>query len=100
MNNLKLQSEATARALRSVALPDVCRVEDLATHLGMSPSAVRRALRRGEIPGRHVGRRWLISRPALLEWLSSPREPSAPKPFSRTLSPELARALHGRRTRS
>ena len=64
--------EAAAKALRSVSLPDICRVEDLAHHLGVSQSAVRAALRAGRLPGRRVGRRWLIPRPALLESLRHP----------------------------
>ena len=68
--------EAAAKALRSVSLPDVVTVDDLACHLRLSPSAVRAALREGRIPGRRVGRRWLISRPALLASFARPARPA------------------------
>ena len=68
-------SETIADALRSVALPDFCTASDLAEHLGIAPSTVRRALREGHLPGRRCGRRWLVSRSALVEWLATP-EPS------------------------
>lgn len=80
MAHQHLPSDVATRVLRSVALPDVCRVEDLAEHLQVSTAAIRRALRRGELPGRRVGRRWLISRLALVEWLSSTPPPSADEP--------------------
>jgi excisionase family DNA binding protein len=67
-------SEATAlaatRALRSIALPDIATVEDLSTFFGISPPTVRRHLREGLLPGRRVGRRWFVSRPALLAHLA------------------------------
>ncbi len=66
----QLSPQTAADALRAVALPDVCRVEDLAQHLNISPAAIRRALRRGDIPGRRVGKRWLVARLALVEWLA------------------------------
>ena len=61
---------AAAHALRSIALPDICRVPDLANHTRMSPTAIRRAFRRGVIPGRKIGGRWLTSRQAVLAALS------------------------------
>lgn len=70
MGNPHVPSDtAAAQAFRSVALPDICRVEDLASHLQLAPSTIRRALREGRLPGRRLGRRWLVSRSALLEWL-------------------------------
>lgn len=76
-----LTPEAAARALRAVALPDICRVEDLALPMGLTAGAVRKLLREGRLPGRRVGRRWLVARPALLEWLSvDPRPRSSWRP--------------------
>ena len=74
MQNLTQLSDATASAFRSVALPDVCRVEDLAHHLNISLAAIRSALRRGDLPGRRVGKRWLVSRQALLDRLAIPSQ--------------------------
>jgi hypothetical protein len=53
-------------SLTSMVLPDLMWVEDLAARLRRSPSAVRDMLRRGMLPGRKVGRRWLVERGALL----------------------------------
>ena len=69
MANAVLSPEAAAKALRAVALPDVCKVEDLAHPLDLTPGAVRKLLRQGRLPGLLVGRRWLGPRPALLRWL-------------------------------
>lgn len=64
---------SAVEALRALSLPDICRVEDIAAHLKISQSAVRRLLRTGDIPGRRVGRRWLVSRLALLRWVEAAR---------------------------
>ena len=69
MNKNALSPEAAAAAIRAVTLPDVCRVEHLAEPFGLTPGAVRKLLRQGRLPGRRVGRRWLVSRRALLRWL-------------------------------
>lgn len=53
-------------SLTSMVLPDLMWVEDLADRLRRSPSAVRDMLRRGVLPGRKIGRRWLVERSALL----------------------------------
>jgi len=53
-------------SLMSMVLPDLMWVEDLAARLRRSPSAVRDMLRRGVLPGRKIGRRWLVERGALL----------------------------------
>lgn len=67
-----LPQGVAAQFLRAVALPDICQVEDLASHLRQSPSSIRAMLRKGQLPGRRVGRRWLVSRAALLAWLAGP----------------------------
>jgi hypothetical protein len=65
-----ISGEAAAAAMRAVSLPDVATVEDLVPVFRLSPSAVRAHLRAGTIPGRKIGRRWLVPRPALLRWLA------------------------------
>lgn len=52
------------------AQPDVLNVEQAAAFLGLSASATYAAVRAGEIPARQVGRRWLVSREALVAWLA------------------------------
>ena len=56
--------------LFTAVLPDLCLVEDLAVRLRMSESAVRTHLRSGAIPGRKIGRRWVVDREALLRTLA------------------------------
>lgn len=63
---------ALAGAARSILLPDILTVEDLAPVLHLRPSAVRALIRRGAIPARKLGRRWLVARGELLRALSSP----------------------------
>ena len=87
-------SHHAAVALRAVALPDVCRVEDLAEHLDLSPATLRAALRAGVLPGRRLGRQWLISRQALLAWLAEP-EDYGDQPGRGPRSTTAARADHG-----
>jgi len=58
--------EAERGVRRSLYLPEVGTVEDIAEHLRMSPETVRRKLRDGTLVGRKVGRRWYITRRALL----------------------------------
>jgi excisionase family DNA binding protein len=57
---------------RPVGPPDVLSVEEAADFLGLSLGSTYTYLRNGTIPARRAGKRWLISRRALAEWLSSP----------------------------
>lgn len=70
-------SSPAAIVARTLGLPDVCVVEDLARFLRCSPSAVRALLRRGAIPGRKLGRRWAVNRLAFLESLRPDPPPGA-----------------------
>jgi excisionase family DNA binding protein len=49
----------------------VLTVEETARELRIHPLTVRRAIKRGDLPGVSVGRRVLIPRRALEEWLTS-----------------------------
>ncbi len=60
---------SAGEALRAVALPDICRIEHLASHTGLPEQLILDALASGEIPGRRLGGHWLISRASVLEWL-------------------------------
>ena len=64
MNDHRLA--ATVAAARAISVPEVAVVEDLALYLRCSPATVRRLLRTGVLPGRKIGRRWVIERHALL----------------------------------
>lgn len=57
---------ATIAATRSIMLPEVCFVRDLAVAFHCTEAAVRSMIRKGEIPARRLGRRWVIERRALL----------------------------------
>jgi excisionase family DNA binding protein len=59
------------------AQPDVLNVEQAAAFLGLSVASTAAALKSGSIPARRVGRRWLISRDALVAWLSGQSGPAA-----------------------
>jgi len=53
----------------------VLTVEHVAELLGLNPETVRRLLNKGELPGKRIGRRWYVRRAALLEVLTSRRDP-------------------------
>ena len=65
------KNEAAVNALRSLSLPDIVSAERLAHHLNVSPTTVRAHLRRGDLPGRKIGRRWFVSRRDLLGFLEA-----------------------------
>jgi len=58
---IEAQAGACGSTYRSVAA--------LATDLGLSERSTRTALRRGEIPHIRVGRRFILPRAAIAEWL-------------------------------
>lgn len=43
------------------------RVEQVAAILGLEADSVRRLIRRGELPARHIGRRWYVTGEDLLK---------------------------------
>ena len=54
--------------------PGVVGVEEMASLLGKSVHAVRDAARRGDIPGRKVGRRWTFVRERVIDYLAQADE--------------------------
>jgi excisionase family DNA binding protein len=69
------QASACAGTYRSVA--------ELARDIGLSERSTRSALRRGEIPRIRVGRRFVLPREAIAEWLRTAGrkvEPAATRP--------------------
>lgn len=47
-------------------LPELLRVPDLMTALGLSAGGVRALITRGELPAAKIGRQWIVRRDALL----------------------------------
>ncbi len=52
--------------LRTLLIPDLATVQDLAPFFKISVSGMRAMLRRGALPAKKVGRRWIVSRRFLL----------------------------------
>jgi len=48
---------------------DTCRVEDLAGILGISRGSAYEGVRRGELPGLRIGKRWVVPVARLAELL-------------------------------
>ena len=48
---------------------EVLSAEEAAQFLGLNPDDVRRYARKGMIPARKVGKRWLLYKAHLVEWL-------------------------------
>jgi excisionase family DNA binding protein len=49
----------------------VLRIEEAAALLGIAVSSAYRAARRGELPARRIGRRWVVPGTALARWLAA-----------------------------
>ncbi|MBW1987820.1 MAG: helix-turn-helix domain-containing protein [Deltaproteobacteria bacterium] len=52
-----------------MAPKEVMNTVEAAAFLGISPHDLRRYARRGMIPARKLGKRWLFHKPHLVEWL-------------------------------
>ena len=63
MENRTRSAEANESTYRSVA--------ELAAEIGLSERSTRSALRRGEIPHIRLGRRFILPKSAIAEWLRS-----------------------------
>jgi excisionase family DNA binding protein len=48
----------------------ILTIEEAAEILKLTPEIVRKYLRRGQLPGRKIGREWRLSERALHDWLS------------------------------
>ena len=64
--------------------PRVLGVPAVAEMLDLHPETVQAMFRRGELPGRKVGKRWRITERALLAWLEEPAGPDEQEPGPRT----------------
>jgi excisionase family DNA binding protein len=56
---------------------EVLSAAEAAAFLGLHPDDVRRYARKGMIPCRKVGKRWLFHKAHLVEWLKGNREEEA-----------------------
>lgn len=74
---------------------DIYTVARAAREFDLSESAVRDHCRAGRIPARRIGRRWLISRPALLSYLAE-SEPKEPRRRPGSPSTQALRILAGK----
>lgn len=74
-----IASEGQGRAVaRGLYLPELGTADEISWHLQVSPATVRRMLRDGTLVGSKVGRRWYVSRRALLGLVEGRRLPSSP----------------------
>lgn len=73
--------DQAAAATRAVMLPEILDVSDLSRWLRCSPATSRRLLRDGVVPGKRIGRRWFVTRDALLTKL----RPADQRPRPRVL---------------
>jgi excisionase family DNA binding protein len=85
-DELRVSSSSTTPESQSTACASTyCSVGDLAADIGLSERSTRAALRRGEIPHIRVGRRFILPKAAIAEWLrtagrSTASTPPAPRP--------------------
>jgi len=49
---------------------EVLTAHDIADMLGLGINQVYNAAKRGEIPARRIGRRWIFGRAAVVSWLN------------------------------
>lgn len=56
-------------------LPKILSVKEVAEWLGVNPMTIYRKVRCGEIPARKLGKTWIFSEDALMEWLNSSEKP-------------------------
>jgi excisionase family DNA binding protein len=72
------QPTGPEREFRAARIESTYRsVAELAADLGLSERSTRSAIRRGEIPHIRVGRRFILPRAAIAEWLRTAGQSSA-----------------------
>lgn len=70
LRSLDVERPPVGFARPATGSPDVLTTAQLADLLQVDEKAVRDLARRGELPGRKIGRDWRFSRGAVLAWLS------------------------------
>ena len=68
---MKKPKLSAAESLRRLSLPDVVDAETLSTHLGLTPTTVRRYFQAGLLPGKRVANRWYATRRELLAFFEA-----------------------------
>ena len=63
-------AHAAAASATDEAACDTLLVADVSQRLRLGINQTYRALERGEIPGRRIGRRWIVPRIAFEQWLA------------------------------
>jgi len=71
MDTSSEREKQTVAATKAVLMPEVLNLDDIAYWLHCSRSYARKLLIRGDLPGRRIARRWLVTRRALLEFVES-----------------------------
>lgn len=52
---------------------DILNATEAAVYLGANPYTIRNLAKRGQLPGRKVGKEWKFSKRQLLAWLENER---------------------------
>lgn len=81
---------------------EILTAKQVAGLLGLDPKTVLAGARRGELPARQVGRRWLFERGALVRWLRETRSGGAEDRETRSarLQPSTSREDRLAKTRA
>ena len=58
------------KQIKEEQLPPVMSVKEVARFLGVNIKTVYESVNKGELPAKKLGRRWIIMRDIMLEWLS------------------------------
>lgn len=66
----KIRERDDPVSLRDIPSPEVYTVRQVAGMLGLALGMTYDLVRRGEIPAKRLGRRWLVPRAAFHTWLS------------------------------
>jgi excisionase family DNA binding protein len=74
LRTLDVERPPVGFARPAPGIRDVLTTAQLADLLQVEEKAVRDLARRGELPGRKIGRDWRFSRGAVLAWLSESQE--------------------------
>jgi excisionase family DNA binding protein len=80
---MKPRSKPKSPAAQEIRIGDVriFELRDVAARLGISTTTLRRYIRQGDLAGKKVGGRWLISESSIEQFFLSPyRRPRTKKP--------------------
>jgi excisionase family DNA binding protein len=66
----KIKDRDDPTSLRDIPAPEVYTVRQVAGLLGLNLGITYELVRKGEIPAKRLGRRWLVPRAAFHAWLT------------------------------